>query len=277
MQLTIEALWIYPIKSCRGIAQDELTFDAVGPLWDRRWVLIDEHGEFLSQRRCPQMAKIATAIEGDELVVSADELTPLRVPLRLSQAVSPKELDIWGDQAWGLPVGEQADQWFSSVLGRPARLLAKAETPRVTSAAYAAPDGSTGQVGFADGFPLLLTNVASLQELNGRLEAPVPMSRFRPNIVVSGAPAFEEDTYQGLAAEDGRLWCVKPCSRCVMINVDQRSGQIDPAKEPLKTLSAYRSIKREDGKGQRVCFGQNLLIEGITRLAVGQRLEVLRR
>lgn len=277
MKLTIEALWIYPIKSCGGISLKTLEFDALGPLWDRRWVLVDEGGEFLSQRSCPQLARITTAIEGGELVVSADGVAPLKVSLKPEPTQEAQALELWGDEVWGWPVGQPADEWFTQVLGRAAHLLAKSDKPRATSAAYAAPDGSRGLVGFADGFPLLLTNVASLDELNGRLEAPVPMSRFRPNIIVSGERAFEEDDYRGFKAEAGHLWCVKPCSRCVMINVDQQTGVIDQAREPLKTLSAYRSFQKEGGKGQRVCFGQNLLIDEVERLSVGQTLTALER
>ena len=177
-----------------------------------------------------------------------------------SQAV-----EIWGESVPGESAGSEADSWLSLALGTPCRLVHMAETTeRPVDPDYAA---TAARVSFADGFPFLLISEGSLQDLNTRLASPVTMARFRPNIVVSGALPFEEDTWREIRIGDLRFEVVKPCARCVMTTVEPTTGE--KGKEPMRTLSTYRK------QGSNVFFGQNIIHRGTGTLAVGQSVEVL--
>lgn len=247
----LSELWIYPLKSGRGIRLEQSEITPMGLAHDRRWMLVDATGRFLSQRQCPLMAKIEVSLAAHSLDFGFEGH---RLTLPLPPYAQPPELEVsvWESHVLAQPISALADSWFSARLERPCRLVYMPDsTFRPTS-----PDYAPGQqVGFADGFPFLLCNQDSLDDLNARLtakgEASIGIDRFRPNLVVSGAGAFAEDEWRELRIGELGFRRVKPCERCVIVTTDQRSGVV--GKEPLRTLASYRRL---NGK---VIFGENLI------------------
>lgn len=282
--ISLSALHIYPIKSCGGISVPQARVDEPGLALDRHWMLIDRQGRFLSQREYPLMAAIRTALNDSVLSVQTDGMSELRLPLQADPTITSTALPvtIWQDNVAALDCGEHAHQWFSSYLGVDARLVRFAPSQqRICSPRWTGPDVATTQ--FADGFPLLVVGEASLQDLNQRMEkkgAPaIPMDRFRPNLVLSGLEAYEEDYVDTLSfGEPGHevvIRMVKPCARCPIPTINQDTGLSDPlwGNEPLDTMSAYRANQRVEGG---LTFGQNaIVIQGAGNLLrVGQSAQV---
>jgi uncharacterized protein YcbX len=260
----LSGLYVYPIKSASGIPLKASEVDERGLRLDRRWMLVDEGGRFMSQRRFARMALIGVRIGPDHLVVDAPGMPYLEVPFR-SAAGRSLLTRVWDDFVESLPVGDEADRWFSEFLGVRCRLVYLPEASvRPVDPAY----GRAGdRVGFADGFPFLLISEASLADLNARLEHPVPMNRFRPNLVVRGCGSFAEDNWRLIRIGPIIFRVVKPCSRCAITTVDQRTAAT--GKEPLRTLAQFRRA------GTRVLFGQNLIHDDIDTLRIGDPVEVL--
>ncbi|WP_119070826.1 MOSC domain-containing protein [Rubrobacter indicoceani] len=264
---SVTALHHYPVKSCAGTGVDHLTADAPGPVHDRRFMLVDGDSTFLSQRRAPELARVKPGIsEGDhpELLVDAPGMEKLTVPLGPDGETGKRSrARIWRDTVEVSATTPGADEWFSQYLGARCRLVHLPET----STRPVDPDyGRAGDLTtLADGFPFLLISESSLEDLNSRLEDPVPMNRFRPNIVVSGTEPYEEDGWTHLRIGEMEFRVVKPCSRCVITTVDQATGK--KGKEPLTTLATYRRTPRG------VLFGQNLIHDAPGRISVGDRVE----
>ena len=259
----LSGLHVYPIKSCGGIAVDEWVVDERGLRHDRRWMLVDETGCFMSQRELPRMALIKVRIESDGLVVDAPGMSSLKVPLRPPDG-KPLLARVWEDLVECQTV-DAADRWFSEFLEISCKLVyLPDESVRPVDAAYAEPGD---RVGLADGFPFLLISEASLADLNFRLEQPLPMNRFRPNLVVGGSEPFAEDGWS--LVRIGRLTfrVVKPCARCTITTVDQESAT--KGKEPLRTLARFRRA------GNKVLFGQNLIHNNSGTLRTGDPVEIL--
>lgn len=267
-EFALESIHIYPVKSCRGIALSGVQLDRFGPVGDRRWMLVEPSGQFLSQRQLPAMALIRASLEPDGgLLLSCGE-SSCRVPVPGAGARA-LEVTVWSDTVPALDAGEAVSMWLGEVLERPCRLVYMPDdTRRPVDTDYAA-QGET--VGFADGFPLLLIAAASLADLNGRLEANghpvVPMNRFRPNLVVSGCGAFAEDQWKRIRIGEVELQVAKPCARCAIPSIDQSSAQRDPYIN--RTLAAFR---RFDGQ---ILFGQNLLYQRAGWLRAGDPVTVL--
>jgi uncharacterized protein YcbX len=262
--ISVRSLHIYPVKSCRGIEVSEAEVVATGFRHDREWMVIDPEGRFLSQRGHPSMARVATRLEPDRLVLETPGPSPLVVPLD-RPAVDQRQVTVWKDTCEATSEGPEAAEWLS------AHLVADCELVRLAPAAvrpvdpkYAAPGD---RVAFADGYPFLLISSASVDELNRRLDEPVSADRFRANIVVDGCPAHAEDEWSALEIGAVAFEVAKPCARCVVITTDQHRGTLTP--EPLRTLAEYRMA---DGK---VLFGQNLVhrSEGLIRL--GDSIQVI--
>ena len=259
-------VYVYPIKSCGGISLASADLGATGLLHDRRWMLVDEGGGFMSQRRHPRMALISTRVTPDRLVVSAPGMPDMEVPLE-GEHEEPIDVEVWGDAQRGEPVGGNADLWFGRFLGTRCRLVRKPEDDvRPVDSAYAR---SGDQTSFADAFPLLLISEASLEDLNGRLESPVPMNRFRPNLVVRGCGPYAEDSWDEIRVRGAAFRVAEACSRCAITTVDQGSGE--RGKEPLKTLATYRK------SGSEVLFGWNLIHTSTGTVSVGDPVEVTPR
>jgi uncharacterized protein YcbX len=263
--IRLSSLHVYPIKSCGGTAVEEWEVDERGLRHDRRWMLVDETGRFLSQRRHPRMSLVEVRIEADHLAVSAPEMPALQVPFSLTGS-KPMLAGVWGDLVETLPVGEEADRWFGEFLGVRCRLVhLPEESVREVDPDY----GRAGdRIGLADGFPFLLISEGSLADLNARLEAPLQMDRFRPNLVVAGCGPFAEDGWSTIRVGPITLRVVKPCARCAITTVDQRTAA--RGKEPLRTLATFRR------SGTKVLFGQNLVHDETGLLRAGDPVEVLR-
>jgi len=273
MSLTLSALYIYPIKSLRGIAVSSAAVTDRGLHLDRRWMLVDAAGRFMSQRQTPRMALVSVTVRDGFLALDAPGMESLQVPFE-APAPEPMEVEVWRDRCEARTVGASFDRWFSRFLGQDCRLVQMPdETLRPVDPIYAA--HPEDHVSFADGYPFLLISQGSLDDLNRRLvergATPVDMIRFRPNLVVEGAEPYAEDEWKRLriGVTDFRL--VKPCSRCVIPTVDLSTGE--KGREPLATLTQYR---RRDNK---VFFGQNLVHElagdAARVLTVGDRVELL--
>lgn len=260
--MKVHSLWVYPVKSLPGMPVNEFALDDFGPVGDRRWMIIDADRQFVTQRSHPELARIGVSLQHDGVEVDIPEqgrytLCETRESLRAL---------VWRDwtQAY---VGEaEANEALSRYCGKPLRFVfmpdesfRRVDTARVQD---------LRRVSFADGFPLLITNLASLDELNSRLDAPVEMRRFRPNIVVEGAEAWAEDRWRLVEVGDNQFSLVKPCSRCVMTTVDPDSGIKDASVQPLRTLSTYR--RTDDG----VIFGMNAIHESEGRIRVGDPVTI---
>lgn len=250
MQLT--QINLFPIKSLGGISLQEAVVERRGLQYDRRWMLVDDTGRFVSQREIPEMALLRTAIAPPFLEVyhKDDPSDVVRIPLTIQATDYPKIMvEVWSDRCAARLLDEAIHQWFSRVLKQSVRLVYMPDTTNRRADGRYAPYGQV--VSFADGFPYLIIGETTLADLNSRLETPVPMNRFRPNLVFSGGEPYEEDNWSDFTIGDIPFRGVKPCGRCVMITVNQESA--DKAQEPLRTLSAYRK------NGNKVLFGQNVI------------------
>ncbi len=263
MSIRLTGLNIYPIKSARGIPLEVSAVDEFGLRYDRRWMVVDESGVFLSQRSHPRLALVAPSLRGGMLQVDAPGMPTLQTPLHPKETVATR-VTVWDDTCPATWVGDRAAEWFSGFLGYPCSLVHMAEqVVRPADPAFA-PAGV--RVSFADGFPFLIISEESLADLNGRLSKPLPMNRFRPNLVVAGAEPFAEDTWDVIQIGGIRLRVVKPCARCLVTTTDQASGE--RGKEPLRTLATYRKVNGE------VMFGQNAVHEGTGRFRVGDSVTI---
>ncbi|MEA2724943.1 MAG: uncharacterized protein QOH59_2714 [Gemmatimonadales bacterium] len=262
MRLT--GIHIHPIKSARGISLDASEVDRFGLRYDRRWMVVDESGMFLSQRSHPRLALVVPSIGDVTLQVNAPGMPALETPLHPKASVAIN-VTVWDDTCPATWVGQPAAEWFSEFLGTPCSLVHMAdEIVRPANPAFA-PAGV--RVGFADGFPFLLISEESLADLNSRLVDPLPMNRFRPNLVVAGGEPYGEDGWGKIEIGGVRLQVVKPCERCLVTTTDQATGE--RGKEPLRTLATYRKV------GNDLMFGQNVVHENTGRLQVGDEVVVV--
>jgi len=266
----IDSLHIYPVKSCAGIALSEATLGSAGlqtrGVGDREWMVVDaDSGQFLTQRQWPRMALIIPAIGAGELRMSAPGQALLTLPLeRIAGRAPTLPVKVWNHQCLAFDEGDEAAAWFSAFLGRPLRLARFDPAHRRASSAEWT-GGVTALNRFSDGYPVLLISQASLDDLNARLveagREPLPMNRFRPNIVLGGVGPYEEDYMLSLTAPGLALRPVKPCPRCPVPSIEQSTGV--PGPDPLDILAQYRSDERTGG----VIFGQNLIaLEGAGQL-----------
>ena len=260
MTPTIQQTFIYPVKSLAGIACDSLVLTDRGAQGDRRWMLVDNDGRFISQREWPRLClfRVATANEGFEIVGCKGE--SVRIPLSLEQGMNVM-VSVWSDTVCAIEAGREVNQFFSRELDMPCRLVYMPDqSHRFADIAYA---GDGQLTSFSDAYPLLLIGSGSLHELNRRLlgnsESEISWDRFRPNIVVATDEPHVEDSWSEFTLGNVEARGVKLCSRCVMTTVDQSSGL--PGKEPLRTLAVYRTMKN------KVMFGQNVIAnQGIIRI-----------
>ncbi|MCS6899525.1 MAG: MOSC domain-containing protein [Myxococcales bacterium] len=260
--VTVRSLHIYPLKSAAGIDVKETTTTDRGFEYDRRFMLVDEGGRFVSQRQLPQMALLETELAQGTLVIRRQGWGALEVPLRPEEG-RRVEVEVWGDRCEALEI--EGGAWFSKVLGASCRLVYMPEdSRRLVDLDYAA-HGEV--VSFADGFPYLLISQASLEELSERVGEPMSVRRFRPNLVVEGCAPGEEDQWQRIQVGQVQFAVVKPCSRCEIVTIDPGTGR--SGKEPLASLATYRR------QGKKVIFGQNLLALRGGGVRVGDPVEVL--
>jgi len=255
---TVSGLFVYPIKACGAVALDTVTLHTHGLDGDRRYMLVDEAGTFISQRTHPELARVRCTLQNDLIGAAVPERPPLHLPRRFTGS-QRLQVSIWRDVVQAR-VHEEGSVWFSALLSAPVRLVyVPDEALRTVDPAKAGPDD---RVAFADAYPLLLTSESSLAELNRHTTEPVPMERFRPNVVIAGWPAYAEDTLTNFRIGEVPLFMPKLCDRCVVTTTDQLTGQ--RYAEPLRALAKTR---RWD---QKVWFGANLIPRGTGTLAVGQ-------
>jgi len=263
-QLTLSGLFFYPVKSLRGISLERAPVDSRGIHFDRRWMVVDADGKFVTQRQYPRMVLVRTALTPGGLRLSAPDMPDLDVTFEPEEA-SDTTVQVWEDRCLARSAGAAPAKWLSRFLGIDCRLFFMPEqTERPVDPIYA---GAEDRVGFADGFPFLLISQASLDDLNGRLDQALPMIRFRPNLVVAGCEPYAEDDWRRIRIGELTFRVAKPCSRCVIPTIDPETGE--KGVEPLRTLNRYRR------EGNKVLFGQNLLHDGTGELKLGSTVEVL--
>jgi uncharacterized protein len=271
---------LYPIKSCAGIALREATLTSAGlmseHIYDREWMVVDAHGVFMTQRTYPKMALITPRIKADTLELRAPGMLRLEVPLGLPAPEHEQTLNVkvWDDTVKAYDCDETTAAWFSSFLGTPCRLVRfHAQAARMASTQWTG--GVEAPTLFSDGYPMLVISEASLDDLNGKLKAQgrdaLPMNRFRPNLVIHGIEAFEEDYAESFSVGKAKLKPVKPCARCPVPSIDQATGKSGP--DPLDILRSYRANPKVDGG---LTFGMNtILLEGEGEvLRVGQEVDI---
>jgi len=265
MTPTLSALHIFPVKSCAPLVLDAAAVEPRGLRHDRRWIVTDANGKFLTGRQHPRLTLLHAVPDGDAIAMSA----PGMPPLRLDGPSGGARIDVvvWTNTVAARAAGDVADAWISAFLGMPARFAYMDDAcARPVNPDYAKPGD---EVSFADAFPLLLISQGALDALNERLAVPVPMLRFRPNFVVANTAPHAEDTWKRVRVGEVEFDLVKPCSRCVFTTVDFERGEFDPSGEPLKTLTTYR-------RGERgVTFGQNVIPRGTGTVRVGDEVQVL--
>lgn len=253
---------IYPVKSLSGISLQSSEVEDRGLKYDRRWVLVDDTNTFFTQREFPEMALIRVSIEnaGLKLQHKTKDIEPLFVPFEFDHYES-KNVVIWDDIVIGEFYNNQIDQWFSDLIGINCRLVKMPESTRRNVNENYAKDKI---VSFADGYPLLIIGEESLTDLNKRMEIPLPMNRFRTNLVFSGGNPFDEDGWKKFQIGNTIFSVVKPCARCVITTTNQDTAE--RAHEPLKTLATYR---KQDGN---VLFGMNVVPESLGKINVGEEI-----
>lgn len=262
--MEVRSLHVYPIKSCRGISLEEVEVQTAAMKDDRRFLVVDGEGRFLSQRNVPRMAHVEPRVAGDALEFSMRGKEPLRIVT--TRDGEPRETSIWGNACQVVDQGDEAARWLEDVLGRPCRLVQMAGGYERAMHQQLA-GGPTGKLHFADAAPLLVTSEASLEDLNARLDAPVPMERFRPNLVVRGCDAYAEDTWPRIRVGDVALAPLTPCGRCVITTTDQET--LARSKEPLRTLATYR---RHEDLG--ALFGMYYLHQNEGMIRVGDAVRL---
>jgi hypothetical protein len=260
---TLAAIYLYPVKSTRALPVAQASVTARGLQGDRRWMLVDADGRFLSQRSDPRLTRIRSGWTSEGIWLRATGWAPVFVPTP-DPSAAQHTVQIWDDSVLACRADAAADAWCRAVLGRSCRLVYMPDDSyRPVDPDYATPGDV---VSFADGYPLLITTTASLADLNRRLMAPVPMLRFRPNLVIDTEIPFTEDDWQCLYIGPVGLRLVKPCARCVVTTLDPATGE--GGKEPLRTLAQYRE---REGK---VYFGMNAISEGSGVITVGDPVKV---
>jgi uncharacterized protein len=260
---TLSSIHLYPIKSAAGLAPAEWEVDSFGLYLDRRWMVVDSTGALISQRTHPRLALVRPMIRHGGLEVRAPGMSPLSLTLTPSHLVATTVF-VWDDACQALWQGEPAARWFSEFLGCDCSLVYMPEDTVRPADPEVAPAGI--RVSFADAFPFLLISEESLADLNSRMNHPLPMNRFRPNLVIAGVPPYAEDLLPEFSLGDIKFRAVKPCDRCAVTTTDQATAE--RGQEPLRTLATYR---KRDGK---VLFGQNLVHWGSGRLRVGTTLQL---
>ena len=263
--LRLSTLHIYPIKSLGGITLSEAQVTDRGLAYDRRWMLVDEQHQAITQRRVPSMTLLQPVITGDTLQVHRRDKPNVAFTFPLQPPISQRvTVQVFEDVCEAVPIGAEADAWFSQQLGMACQLVHMPDDSlRPVDEQYA----QHGEVtSFSDAYPLLVIGQASLDHLNERLEIPLPMNRFRPNLVFTGGEAHAEDKWPGFTIGGAAFTVAKPCARCVVTTIDQQTAA--RGKEPLKTLSTYRQ------QDHKILFGQNVLVKQEGSIAVGQIIVV---
>lgn len=268
--LYLAEIFIYPIKSLGGISLNNAIVEERGLQFDRRMMLVDESGIFMTQRDFPQMALLKTKLVDNNLVITDSSSNhTIILPINpVSDAVSGKiKVIIWDDECEATTVSKEADEFFSEMIGTKCRLVYMPESEKRIVDPKRKYVKDEHIVSFADGYPFLIIGQSSLDELNRRLETPLPMNRFRPNFVFAGGEPFAEDDWKDFMIGEIKFRAVKPCARCVITTTDQQTAERND--EPLRTLATFRR------KENKVLFGMNLVAYNFGEVKVGDKIIIL--
>ena len=258
-------LYLYPIKSTAPLPVCEARVEPCGLQHDRRWMVVDADGRFLTGRQLPRLTLVRALPHENGLLLEAPGMPSL--PVVFASALASVPVNVWKSEVLARPVDAEVDQWLSTFLQRQVRLVHMDEG---VSRPMTDPQAQPGdEVSFADAFPLLLITQTALDGLNARLAKPVSMLQFRPNLVVAGAAAHAEDGWKRIRIGTVEFDVAKACVRCIFTTVDPALGERDPYGEPLRTLISYRR------SAEGVTFGQNLIPRSCGQIQVGDRVEVL--
>ncbi|VFQ78059.1 unnamed protein product [Cuscuta campestris] len=281
----VSSIFIYPIKSCRGISLSQAPLSSTGFRWDRQWMVVNSKGRAITQRVDPKLALVETELpnealsqgwepnEHSYLVIKAPGAEALQVPLSKPSLVTTVGVSVWEWCGSAFDEGDEAAQWFSNYLGKPARLVRfnEASETRPVDANYA----SGYKVKFCDGYPFLVLSQGSLDALNALLKDPILVNRFRPNILVDGCEKYAEDLWKEIIINKSPFYGVKLCSRCKIPTINQETAEM--GKEPTVTLTQFRSDKvllpNRKQKGN-VFFGQNMVCADSLREGGGRIIRV---
>lgn len=264
-KLVVSAIYVYPIKSLGGISLTESLIEERGLQYDRKWVLADNNGIFITQRKYPRLSLLQVRISDDVITVFQKKNPKQNISFGINQQIGEQiDVTVWDDLTKGVEVDTAVSKWFSQYMEMEVKLLRMPEQERRNVDPRYANNGEI--VSFADGYPCLLIGQSSLDELNTKLEKPVLMDRFRPNIVFTGGEPHVEDGLKDFKIDEISFSAVKPCARCVLVTVDQQHGTKSP--EPLKTLSKYRTLNN------KIMFGQNLIHTGKGMIKIGAEIKI---
>lgn len=265
MSIVVSALYSYPVKSLRGHDQESTRITSWGPDRDRRWMVVDDNGRFMTQRQLPQMCRIGASYRGNDICLWHLDAPAEAIEVCLAGSEKERQVGVWEDSCTALDAGDAAAAWLSDQLGVSLRLCYMPDySCRQVDLRFAE---RGDRLGFADGFPFLLCNEASLQQLSSGLGRDLDMQRFRPNIVISGAAPFAEDDWRRIRVGGIEFDVVKPCARCAIptVNLD------DASREP----DVFRLLKTHRQRGDDVYFGQNMIHRGEGEIKLGDAVEVL--
>lgn len=262
MSIKVQDLVIYPLKSAQGIKLSTMRLTDRGPHLDRRWMLIDEHGRFISQRLHPKMCLIKTELDGEQLIITKPGFDSLNVE-------NPNQTQyksiVWGSPVQGQDCGDAAASYLGAFLGVACRLIFMPKSfHRKVDTRFAQKNEI---VGFADGFPVLIASQASLDNFNQKLGHQIDMRRFRPNIVLTGCDAYAEDAWKLIAIRSIQFSVVKPCSRCIMPSVNPATGE--------KEMSVNQTLLRHRRKGKKTYFGQNAIHHHYGSIELGDEVKII--
>ena len=265
-QPELSEIIVYPVKSASEISLKNSNLEQRGLIHDRRWMVVDDTSQFITQRTNPEMVLLKTEIVERTLILNAPGMAELKLPLFQTEGM-PQTVEIWGDRCEALAAYKQAENWISDYLGKKCNFVFMPNhSNRQIDQDYAI---GKNQVAFSDGFPLLLISESSLFDLNSRVAEEISMKRFRPNLVVKNTAPYQEDNWETIKIGECEFQIVKPCSRCVLTTIDPETGKFS-GREPLKTLAKYRKFNGE------VVFGQNLIPRSSGKIEVGMKIEILK-
>lgn len=247
--MRLKEIWIYPIKSLRGISLSESVLEQRGLQYDRRWMLVDENNRFVSQREFPQLSQLFTKIKDDKLCVFTNNDPGIAFSLAGELESPAIPVQVWDDVVTAHPGPATAHEWFSKTLQQPVRLVYMPDNSMRPADPHYAPKDSP--VSFADGFPYLIAGTASLQQLSSKVGKALDMQRFRPNLVIETKIPFEEDGWKSIQLGKASFSVVKPCARCQVVDIDPVTGI--PQKDVLPVLAHFRR------QGNKVLFGMNAI------------------
>lgn len=264
--LRLSEIWIYPVKSLGGIRLSTAKVMEKGLLHDRRWMLVDETGTFMTQRVYTQMALFDVSIENNMLIITRRQPTAHKPQISFNITTAPVgemlRSRVWDDAVEVIEVNQEISAWFTNHLGLGCKLVSFPENhPRPVDTKYKV---NNEHVGLADAYPFLIVGQSSLDDLNTRLKQPVRINRFRPNFVFSGGNPYEEDGWREFTIGTNKFVAVKPCSRCVLTTVNPETEE--KGVEPLATLATYR--KRDN----KIYFGQNMVARDHFEVCVGDKI-----